>query len=98
MVVESVGWKARIDSMSPVSATIVVMVRNWSSLLGMAGLRKSWLEFAVAVGAGAGGAAACGVAAGIGVAAGSGAVNTAGAEPGVAAGVGTAAGGADGSM
>jgi len=28
LVVESVGLKARIDSMSPVSATTVVMARN----------------------------------------------------------------------
>ena len=35
LVVESVGRNWRIDSMSPVSATTVVMVRSWSSLLGM---------------------------------------------------------------
>ncbi len=37
LVVASVGRKARIESMSPVSATTVLMARNFSSLLGMAG-------------------------------------------------------------
>src|SRR5271165_4438833 len=36
LVVASVGLKARIDSMSPVSETTVLIVRNCSSLLGMA--------------------------------------------------------------
>ena len=45
--------------MSPVSATIVVMVRNWSSLLGMAGLRKSRVEYGARRGAAAR-AASCG--------------------------------------
>src|SRR5208337_3629782 len=42
LVVESVGLKARIESMSPVSATTVVMARNSSSLLvmGRASLRR----------------------------------------------------------
>src|SRR5208283_1986661 len=35
LVVESVGRNWRIDSMSPVSATTVVIARSWSSLLGI---------------------------------------------------------------